>query len=751
MENTDQPDHPLSQGEATAAPSRTVTINFQADLRTGLTLGRIAPGPGGEDLDQQRISRDIIGAMQRALAQPGVALTQTVGDLLAKGDHQAAADAALQGPQAGAYGIQNAALVEALAAIDASTLFAGTASRFRELRLHVAASNTRYDIADGDAGVLLTKDGASSSDRAVWDNVRAIAAKDRGETETALTIWRRLIRDPGSLSAEMRAWTLRNLSLTLPTSSPEAATAAKASADAFLQAGDKREAATSLLHLTHILAFQNPSEIADQLEAMLALVDEEGLVGDELRAGAFHARAKRLAELRQHRQALDAAMAAIALREGMLGVESQLISSLHLAGIEADALGLDEEAQAFRNRALAIELESGSVYFAMVRRLEAQFTTFEPEVAANLMAEADATNNPRTIAAIGVGVITCDPSLNVEVQLGRLERLYARVGQMKGRPGDLALIERAIAETLLKDGQLDRAAIWLRRVLDRGPDDQSSRDRLVQTLWRLEDWSGAALFLKAEIARIGEMPGLLFALGRSLFEAGDLSGAVDAFTRARRLIDDENSDLARNIETLRSRALDLGAPITPPAAVRGSRPLLAEDFHAALEEFGAFISGHKRMALWALEGKDHVWVAAPEQRAQDLLHTYLKAKFGSCISIFEEVAAGPGRIDLLVQLDTGLAVIVELKMCGFGYSSTYAASGEDQIQAYMTARQIHLGYLVVFDARLNDSGNALLSGLDLSKDTIREVLVDMRPRVSKRGSSRPRKGREKAAKVAQLS
>lgn len=63
-------------------------------------------------------------------------------------------------------------------------------------------------------------------------------------------------------------------------------------------------------------------------------------------------------------------------------------------------------------------------------------------------------------------------------------------------------------------------------------------------------------------------------------------------------------------------------------------------------------------------------------------------------------------MDILLKFDGGLSVILELKMCGFGCSSAYAASGENQICHYMEQRHSYLGFLIVFDARLNDYGDA---------------------------------------------
>ena len=89
--------------------------------------------------------------------------------------------------------------------------------------------------------------------------------------------------------------------------------------------------------------------------------------------------------------------------------------------------------------------------------------------------------------------------------------------------------------------------------------------------------------------------------------------------------------------------------------------------------------------------------------------------------------SGAGRLDLYVQLQGELTAILELKMCGGGYSSNYAASGETQLVHYMENRGSKLGYLVVFDARARDFGKVLLSGGNSL--TIITKIVDLRPDV----------------------
>jgi tetratricopeptide (TPR) repeat protein len=229
----------------------------------------------------------------------------------------------------------------------------------------------------------------------------------------------------------------------------------------------------------------------------------------------------------------------------------------------------------------------------------------------------------------------------------------------------------------------------------------------------------------------GDRPGLLFAYGRSLFEAGNLSEAVGAFTRALKLAEDY-PDLQQTIRDFRERALDLGgSPLSHPVAASAGTPASLNELRAALKEFATFASASKRMDFWEKpEGaKKHVWRQRPEKHGQTLLHTYLKASFKERINIFEEISVGAGRLDLLVHFVGGLSAIVELKMCGNRYSTEYARSGEDQIEHYMNNRKVHIGFLIVFDARMRDNGVPLIARATNRENTIEETAIDVRPTV----------------------
>jgi hypothetical protein len=103
-------------------------------------------------------------------------------------------------------------------------------------------------------------------------------------------------------------------------------------------------------------------------------------------------------------------------------------------------------------------------------------------------------------------------------------------------------------------------------------------------------------------------------------------------------------------------------------------------------------------------------------------------RFRARIEVFEEIAAGAGRIDLYLRCQGGLAVLLELKMLGApSYSTTYAFSGQGQVVHYMESKGIKLGYLVLFDARKRDFGTGLSSTTTVNASTVRVFFVDVRP------------------------
>jgi tetratricopeptide (TPR) repeat protein len=717
-------------------PAGDVELKFEMDLTTGRSVGRqTALHKYAEPIG------DIGRAMQKSLdnmfIQDRDELTQAITRDLKVGSHEEAGQAILNARAGFAFRVPpDLALLDALEQVNVTRLSSEAGRIVLWCRIHTATRLGKYDSAGRDAESLLERlTELEHSERANLLNVRAMAAADRGDVESALSIWRDLTKTADGLDAKLRGWTWRNYSKALNVHDPEARRAARLAADAFLEAGEKREAASSLMHLSHLLEHDSPEEAIQQLDDMLNIMSQSGVLGDELRASIFHIKGGKYLALGSNSLGFAAAKEAVNLRRGVTGAEGSLVSSLHLAATFADSLN-DPQAAELEREAEELDAEIKSPRFEVARRIERLGEQFDRAEADSLLEYVKVLDEPELHAGAEVIVATTDPSLTAGAKLQRLESVLRVLDERSVQPAGKQPAMLAIAYVLRDEKEFQRAAVWIRRALDSNPMDLAVGPLLVDTLWQAEDWGGAAIFLRKEIDRLGSKPGLLAAYGRSLLEAGDLDAAVRAFTQALKVVDGDGAGKAY-LEKLRNQALDLGGTSGKPSiGPTETAPVLRGEVEQALKDFARFIAADKRMRFWTKdEDGDYEWVSHPEQRAQDLLHTFLKARFQDRISVFEEVGAGAGRLDLILRFSGGLSAICELKMCGFGYSSTYAAEGNDQICHYMENRNVHLGYLVVHDARLNGYAQPLRAAAEDGADTVEEIFVDVRPRVSAR--SRP--------------
>ena len=105
---------------------------------------------------------------------------------------------------------------------------------------------------------------------------------------------------------------------------------------------------------------------------------------------------------------------------------------------------------------------------------------------------------------------------------------------------------------------------------------------------------------------------------------------------------------------------------------------------------------------------------------------FLKAHFGDRVQIFEELDSGAGRLDIYLVAFGGLSAVLELKILGRPYSTTYAFSGKEQIVHYMEQKKCHLGYLLIFDGRARDFGKGLNPVEIVRSSTVMVTFVDLR-------------------------
>jgi tetratricopeptide (TPR) repeat protein len=448
-------------------------------------------------------------------------------------------------------------------------------------------------------------------------------------------------------------------------------------------------------------------------------------------ADILHERAQHFRKIGNHDEALENAVKAVDCWRKLVGCEDHLMASLHLAAIEAKALGRIDQSEEFRREAWDIGNKLEDPRTLLGEKLIGLFDNFDEKAAEVLAEQAEQAGDNELLAGVRVLQATSDKSLQLSQRLRILEVSLQDIPEGKAREP----VQMALATELMNEKLCSRAIKWLRRILAANPLSSWARDALVQCFWETDDWGEAVIFLETQINQFGEMPGLLTAYGKSLLEAGDVSSAIPPLTRAMELFEN-GSDSHKGANALRERALNLGGTLlsSPSPPKESSLPLTKKELEEALQDFSKFIAAEKRMVFWSKPkgAKDYSWISKPEQTGQNLLHTFLKARFGQRVSVFEELSIGAGRMDILIQSAGGLSVILELKMCGFNYPSSYAASGEEQIFHYMENKDIYLGYLVVFDSRLEIYGEKLIKNGCRDSFTVSELFVDVRPRVSSR-------------------
>ncbi|KVL31132.1 hypothetical protein WS97_23420 [Burkholderia territorii] len=417
-----------------------------------------------------------------------------------------------------------------------------------------------------------------------------------------------------------------------------------------------------------------------------------------------------------------------------MGVEMHLVTSLYLAASAAQAVGDDSSHQRFTEEANELARTIDIPRFSLQRRLQGLQDAFNEADALQLASDAEREGEHEIVALVRYLCATYDETLSDTRRLMLLEDALRTLEDARSDSSTVVSLQCAIANQLMAMSQPKRARTWYEKALKSDPLDRAARDGLVNCLWKSEAWGDAAVFLKSELTRRGDMPGLLYAYGRSLFEAGDLAGAFRALKKSEELADPTSNTKSLS-RSLAERAFALAGTIEPVKHEDELIParVTIEELRAALKHFASFVASVKRMEFWTRDDRSRYdWIEKPERFAQTMLHTFLKARFLERIDVFEEIAAGAGRLDIYVQLYGGLGSVVELKMCGFRYSSSYASAGEEQIAHYMGNRRSSIGYLVVFDARLENFAEPLSAEPRQDSLTIETVFVDVRPRVTKR-------------------
>ena len=291
-------------------------------------------------------------------------------------------------------------------------------------------------------------------------------------------------------------------------------------ADAFLEGGDVQEAGTSLMRLVDCLLYEEPARAIEALNEIVALTDRR----DCVLAVCGPRRAMREPTGFCSSAGMPMLLGrceAVALWRGLIGNEQQLISSLHLAALEARTIGKVDDAERFEGEAERLTDEIDLPHFKLVRRVVALSQNFDETEAANSCVMPSERAAGRRSAGVRVVQATRNPALTDTERLSLLEETLTYLDRLGARAVEKAPAQLALAEELRRMGEADRADEWYRKILESNPFDSDALQIFINSLWLREKWDEAIPPLERQSRLRGQLPGFLDRYARSLSdEAG---------------------------------------------------------------------------------------------------------------------------------------------------------------------------------------------------------------------------------------
>lgn len=568
--------------------------------------------------------------------------------------------------------------------------------------------------------------------------IKANAAAQQGKRETAYGLYQQVLKESID-DFNTIAWAHRGLALILGYEDSDALFHENMAADAFLLGGDKSMYASSKAIQAEYTKITDPIKAIGLLEEAINVLNADDPLQKDKIASLTLSKAMIYHLCGQNEAALKEAKDSIMLRDGtnQFGNESKTIASLNAAMLFEETIQFDENSLKDKYESRIYDLEQimfddDKPSYKLRKKLSNALTNKDLAELEEIKQEVLEQDDIEIIVSYWMALVIIKPNANLHNKIELTEKAWFEASKPKVSNELRASVCSLFGEIYKDNGMDDKALEWYDKALHLNPFFWTSRQNYAALLWKNHKWKDAVIFFEEQKKRFGELPSILFAYGKSLFEAGELNKAIPIL----RLAQKKNPE-AEYIRECLEKAIDqLGEdiqliPLTPNVS-SSTDNITIDMLEQCLHDYIKFIQNDKRMTFWKYDPllKKHKWVSSPEKHGQNLLHTFIKSRFGGNIEAIEEVSAGAGRLDIYLRFQNGLKTIIELKICGgVGYSEGYALEGIEQLNHYLENKQVYLGYLVVFDGRTRDYGKGIEPHYSYKKFTIRSYVVDVRPGV----------------------
>jgi tetratricopeptide (TPR) repeat protein len=496
--------------------------------------------------------------------------------------------------------------------------------------------------------------------------------------------------------------------------------------DLFLISGQKREAIEELISAYSILVSKSTDEALKKIDQAIQLLETESYIEKEMSSSLHTKKANILYIQRRYTESYSEIEKAIDLQKDLHGNDSEKYGTFVFAETLMRIIGNEEKQQEYSKIANILKNKlRNDDYMDMQFSLE-EVANIDHVISDDLKDKIIEKGEPEH--KFGVFLFSAlNKHTPFEEKLRLLEMALDIQKKFLKKDDDKSLVYNVIAETYKEHGDTDKAIEWYDKTFLIAPYNIDALQNYAYLLQENNSWKQLEIVCKRYIDIVGYFPNLYYIYGKSLLKQSKYNEALIVFGKCKK---DINFSIDKQIIEC-SEHISESNIMVEPILLEKKRISISEFFNAANEVTDS-ISQRSRMHLWKYnkEKKSYEWTSKPEEEVKNLFIQGIAQKFNPAdFEIIEEVKTGAGRIDLYVILGSSLKIIIELKICGCGYSSNYAICGEQQLDNYLDSKKLSFGILIVFDGRIRDFSKGFSPLISIDNKSIYTIVVDMRPKI----------------------
>lgn len=704
-----------------------ITAEFDFDSKS--FVGEIKSEENGGSNESSEFNRGIFESVKKTFDNFSSVSTKKIQDLIFSGDYDEALSSAKES-MAG-FGFLKEDFYYALKELSIHL----NDVQLKEISIYLVAFSSQFNLIDElekdiETCLLLKKNEMNELEEMSLHIEKSRVLYERGSFNASYAVLQEVLKK--TKNNMILGCAFRNLAR-LTTQNEDFELYANKAIDNFIVSGNTKEAIGVIFTLIERVEGKNDFAALELIEQAIELQSSGSYIGKGRLAALLQRKGSILINLNKHYDAKEPILEACDLRRGLLGEEAELHASLVKAEIVLRLNGENDFANEIKEEYQNLEQLITDESFIMTKKIMDSLDSGEVYDLESDNLLIDELVSPHIkFGYLMVTYLNGGYDFNKNIEL--LDRALACAADSKDyKLKSIAL--KQMAKEYASNEYFSTSIEKLYESIDIDSGDMESFQNIIYLLIQEGRLDEACSLLKSKIDLVGCLPNLTFTYAKTLFDNKKYQEAYKYFkivgAQENMVVIEGGKTLDEYVRECIDNIDDLSVGGVASISEKKS-DISLRLISSTLDDFSASIASLSRMHYWVRDdAKGYKWVPNPETVAKHHLLQFLSARFGDELELVQEDRAGAGFIDLYLIAKNGIKIVVELKMCGAGYSSTYALSGESQIIHYLKNKDTNVGFLIVFDARVRDFSKGLEKFKVYDKFSIYTKVIDVRNTIEK--------------------